>query len=313
MSAESLKNETEKRLFYQNIASAAESGWDFSIRWFSDKDSLASIETTNILPVDLNAFMCYNIHILATLHGELGHRNKNKHWQQRYQEIRYAFNKIFYVEEAKGWYDFNFRTGKHNTDFYASMAAPLFTQCFEPLSTNKLDDLYNKLVELGVFNFTGGIPTSLQKSSTQQWDFPNGWSPLNHMMIEGLRKSDDPRLQHKALVLAEKWLFANYRVFQADNAMWEKYDVVSTKPRLGAGGEYDVQPGFGWTNGVALDLLYTYGDILTLPEDISDKTTKRVPSRQGRAFNAQSSVSNGCLLKLIIYTVILRLLYVHIL
>lgn len=48
-------------------------------------------------------------------------------------------------------------------------------------------------------------------------------------------------MQQKAFVLAEKWLFANYHVYLADNAMWEKYDVVATKPRLGAGGEYEVQ------------------------------------------------------------------------
>ncbi len=28
----------------------------------------------------------------------------------------------------------------------------------------------------------------------------------------------------------------------------------------GAGGEYDVQDGFGWTNGVYLDLISKYGD-----------------------------------------------------
>ncbi|KHJ92106.1 hypothetical protein OESDEN_08015, partial [Oesophagostomum dentatum] len=82
---------------------------------------------------------------------------------------------------------------------------------------------------------------SLQQQSTQQWDFPNGWPPLNHMMIEGLRKSNDPRMQQKSFILAEKWILANYHVFQTDNAMWEKYDVVSTKPQTGGGGEYNVQ------------------------------------------------------------------------
>lgn len=31
---------------------------------------------------------------------------------------------------------------------------------------------------------------------------------------------------------------------------------------LTGGGEYDVQLGFGWTNGVILDFLNTYGDRL---------------------------------------------------
>lgn len=31
----------------------------------------------------------------------------------------------------------------------------------------------------------------------------------------------------------------------------------------GGGGEYDIQIGFGWTNGVIMDLLAKYGDKLT--------------------------------------------------
>jgi hypothetical protein len=35
----------------------------------------------------------------------------------------------------------------------------------------------------------------------------------------------------------------------------------------GGGGEYDVQLGFGWTNGVALRFLNDFGDRLTSPPD----------------------------------------------
>ncbi|PIO77801.1 alpha,alpha-trehalase [Teladorsagia circumcincta] len=260
--AANITDPNAKLQFFQDIASGAESGWDFSIRWFADKVSLTSIETTNVVPVDLNAFICYNLHILGALHGEVGNEHKSSAWTAQYVKFRNDFQKIFYVNEAKGWYDYNLRTKQHNTDFYASIAVPLFTQCYEPLSLSKSDDLYDKMEEMGVFNYVGGIPTSLQLQSKQQWDFPNGWSPLNHMIIEGLRKSDDPRMQQKSFLLAEKWILSNLHVFESDQVMWEKYDVVSASPRLGGGGEYLVQPGFGWTNGAVLDLLLSYGDRL---------------------------------------------------
>ena len=38
-------------------ALGAESGWDFSSRWFADARTLAAIDTTEIIPVDLNALM----------------------------------------------------------------------------------------------------------------------------------------------------------------------------------------------------------------------------------------------------------------
>ncbi|VDP02357.1 unnamed protein product [Heligmosomoides polygyrus] len=48
---------------------------------------------------------------------------------------------------------------------------------------------------LGVFEYPGGIPTSMVTDSEEQWDFPNGFSPLNHMVVEGLRKSQNAQMQ----------------------------------------------------------------------------------------------------------------------
>lgn len=44
--------------------------------------------------------------------------------------------------------------------------------------------------------------------------------------------------------------------------MYEKYDI-SNGGQPGGGGEYEVQEGFGWTNGVVLMLLDRYGDRLS--------------------------------------------------
>ena len=41
--------------------------------------------------------------------------------------------------------------------------------------------------------------------------------------------------------------------------MFEKMNVVSGSP--GAGGEYPIQTGFGWSNGVILDLLMLVPDL----------------------------------------------------
>lgn len=41
-----------------------------------------------------------------------------------------------------------------------------------------------------------------------------------------------------------------------------QYDATVPGQR-GGGGEYEVQTGFGWTNGVVMDLLWRYSDLLT--------------------------------------------------
>lgn len=66
-----MTKQSAKPTLWKNLASAAESGWDFSSRWFADGKTLATIETTNIVEVDLNAFVCWNLNILQFFHGEV--------------------------------------------------------------------------------------------------------------------------------------------------------------------------------------------------------------------------------------------------
>ncbi|TMS34048.1 hypothetical protein L596_001708 [Steinernema carpocapsae] len=257
--------EADKRHVWRDIASAAESGWDFSSRWFADHQAMKSIETTNIAPVDLNAFICWNMNILSYLYDEIGDEVHSEQYRTRMSRFRNVFQKVFYVKERSGWYDYNLRSKEHNFEFYPSIAIPLFTKCYHSMNHAQSDRLFNKMEQMGVLNYTGGIPTSLAKSTNQQWDFPNGWSPLNHMIIEGLRKSENSRMQEKAYRLAQKWVLSNYRVFASSGSMWEKYSVIGTQPKSGNGGEYEVQAGFGWTNGAILDLLVTYSDRISFP------------------------------------------------
>jgi alpha,alpha-trehalase len=74
--------------------------------------------------------------------------------------------------------------------------------------------------------------------------------------------------------LAQKWIRTNFKAFYESepNHMYEKYDVtVDGHP--GGGGEYDVVIGFGWTNGVVLDFLNTYGNRLVAPQNQTNPGT----------------------------------------
>jgi alpha,alpha-trehalase len=79
-------------------------------------------------------------------------------------------------------------------------------------------------------------------------------------------------MQDKAFEIAELWIHGNYRVYNKTQHMYEKYNV-NGNVAPGKGGEYDVVIGFGWSNGVALDLLYTYFDRMKAPEMVSGSGT----------------------------------------
>jgi alpha,alpha-trehalase len=90
----------------------------------------------------------------------------------------------------------------------------------------------------------GGLVTTLE-TTAQQWDAPNGWAPLQWTTIQGLREYGYHGL---ANTIRDRWLELNDRVYETTQKMVEKYDVVTARP--GGGGEYPLQDGFGWTNGV---------------------------------------------------------------
>lgn len=53
------------------MASAAEAGYDFSSRWFQNYTELSTIDTTNVVEVDLNSFMCWNMEILSHFYSQI--------------------------------------------------------------------------------------------------------------------------------------------------------------------------------------------------------------------------------------------------
>ncbi|CAI4222949.1 unnamed protein product [Auanema sp. JU1783] len=291
------KNLLDPEQFYTDVASAAESGMDFSTRWFADKASIYHIETTKVVPIDLNAFMCWNFDILEYLSEKINDFDTAEKYRNMRAEFRQVVDSIFYNETAGTWYDYNLRTNMHNTEFYPTMTVPLFTGCYNTLDQGKSERLYKLMKNMGVFDYQSGIPTSMIQGSNEQWDFPNGWSPLNHMVIEGLRKSQNPQMQDQGFLLARKWVLGNYNVWRETKHMYEKYNVIGTYPKPGSGGEYDVQDGFGWTNGVVLDLLSTYADRLHVDSDTSSteaniihRTTRSVKKHDGKSAH-QSTLS----------------------
>lgn len=60
-----------------DLKAGAESGWDFTSRWYRDGDgdgsgTLRETRTSQILPTDLNALLCLNEKTLASFHRMLG-------------------------------------------------------------------------------------------------------------------------------------------------------------------------------------------------------------------------------------------------
>ncbi len=85
----------------------------------------------------------------------------------------------------------------------------------------------------------------------QQWDSPNGWAPLQWIAIEGLRNYGYNELANE---IKRRWIKTNLDNLNEKHKLVEKYNVINPI-QPGSGGEYPLQDGFGWTNGVLAALL----------------------------------------------------------
>jgi alpha,alpha-trehalase len=235
-------------VFYHNIRAAAASGWDFSSRWFADAATLGTIQTTDLVPVDLNCLM-YNLELtIARSYQIKGNQTLYKLYQTKAEIRKQAILKYFW-DEKTGWFgDYNWTTKQLSTIPTLAAVFPLEFKIATPAQANKIAEGLK-----ANFLKPGGLVTTLNFSG-QQWDAPNGWAPLQYMAIDGLENYGHSDL---AKDIATRWLKLNIRVFKQTGKLLEKYNVVDTSLTAG-GGEYPLQDGFGWTNGVLLKLMNRY-------------------------------------------------------
>ena len=263
MEKSGIRNESEQKALYAHIASAAESGWDFSSRWFkySGKQAMTmmSIKTRDIIPVDLNAILCKVEMSLMQFYKVAGNGAKQRKYEQAHQKRVKTIKDVFWSKSHKQWLDFDIQAKKHRSHFYVSNIFPIWAGCYG--NKSHANEAINSIKNQGVLDYPGGVPTSLNNTE-EQWDFPNAWPPLQDVMETSLRVSGHNDLAYE---LAKKWIETNYLSWKETGHMYEKYDVnIRGKP--GHGGEYGVQVGFGWTNGVVLNFLHRYGDRFKAPK-----------------------------------------------
>ncbi|MGE5400196.1 MAG: alpha,alpha-trehalase TreF [Ignavibacteriales bacterium] len=234
--------------FCRNIRAAAESGWDFSSRWFSDEKSIKKIQTLEILPVDLNCLLYFLEDRLSLFYKLLGDNDKNKFYSIKAAQRRVQINRIFWNEKEGYYFDYNWKTKQLTKTYSLAACFPLY---FGIASQAQAAGVARMLKEK--FLMPGGLITTLSQTG-QQWDAPNGWPPLQWIAIKGLREYGYDSLADE---IKGRWIKLNEDVYKRTGRMLEKYNVENLELFAG-GGEYPLQDGFGWTNGVAAALLKNF-------------------------------------------------------
>ena len=148
--------------------------------------------------------------------------------------------------DKEGWYaDYDLKSHKVRNQLTAAALFPLYVNAASRERATKVAAAAeSRLLK------PGGLTTTTVNSG-QQWDAPNGWAPLQWVAVEGLQNYGQQKI---AMEVTWRFLTNVQHTYDSKQKLVEKYDVSSTGTG-GGGGEYPLQDGFGWTNGVTLKML----------------------------------------------------------
>lgn len=230
-------------LFYQGDRSMRESGFDPTNRF-----GPFSVDIIHYAPVCLNVFLYQMERDIARINQLLGHQDSITFWQQNAEKRHQAIDKFLWDQTAGLYFDYNFRTGERRRYEFATTFLPLWAGM---ASENQAKQVVENLPN---FEAPGGLLTSTHVSGNQ-WDAPFGWAPLQLFAVEGLRRYG---YHQEANRLASKFIKLVVQEFGKSGTIVEKYDLERCSANVSDEiffGYSSNEIGFGWTNGVVLELL----------------------------------------------------------
>lgn len=225
---------------YLDDIAETESGWDMTPRFHR--------KALRYLPVDLNALLYKYETDFARAARLFGDDKEAAEWLAASKKRARTMDRLMWNPNKRLYFDYNFTKERRGT--ISSLAA------FFPMWAGMVDGQRAALLvkSLRKFEQPGGLATTdaialgqkLPGALAMQWAYPNGWAPLQFIVVQGLQRYG---YHDEARRIATKWLHCNLDWFRAHGEFIEKYNVVdTTKPP--AKGVYPSQIGFGWTNSV---------------------------------------------------------------
>jgi alpha,alpha-trehalase len=232
--------------YYKGDRAMRESGFDISFRFGPFGGS-----THHFAPVCLNSLLYKAEMDMAEMASILGHGKEAQQWKDRARIRQAALNKYLWNAQTGLFVDYDFSRQRQSNYDYAATFYPLWTGLATPQQAQSL------VRKLSTFEKAGGIAMS-DRVTGVQWDLPYGWAPLQLITVEGLRRYG---FNNDADRVSREFISTVLENFQRDGTIREKYNVVTRSSESNVSTGYKVNVvGFGWTNGVTLELLHGLKD-----------------------------------------------------
>lgn len=225
---------------YLHDIAETESGWDMTPRF--------NRHALNYLPCDLNALLYKYESDFARTARILGDKDEMRKWEKAMHARKRTMNELMW-DQGKGlYYDYNYVKERRGTVSSLASYYSMWAGLIDGQEAQALVKALRRFEQKGGLATTDSLPLGnyVPGSMPTQWAYPNGWAPLQYLVIKGLQRygyNEDARR------IAMKWLKNNLDWYNEHGEFLEKYNVVAPdKPP--AKGVYPSQTGFGWTNAV---------------------------------------------------------------
>lgn len=219
----------------------AESGWDMNTRFHG--------KCLSYIPIDLNSLL-YKYEIDFARGAELrGDEDTASLWREHAKKRSEVVTHYLWDDENGYFFDFDYIVRRPSPVWSLAPLYALWSGLATPEQAGRIAGNLDK------FMHSGGLVTSMEADEYDgdvptQWAYPNGWAPLHWLAANGLKKYS---FDDEAGIVVRAWLKNNMDHLEKNGVFREAYNVVNPdlppKPGL-----YPPQLGFGWTNGVFVDL-----------------------------------------------------------
>jgi len=236
-------------LFYKADGTMRESGFDPSYRF-----GAFNTDILNYAPVCLNSLL-YKMELdLGKIDGILGQPLKQQAYLNRAKLRKAIISRVLWDEKHGLFDDYNFAAKQQRYYPFGTMFFPLWAGLATQHQATKT------FQNLSLLERKGGLMTSTYQSGNQ-WDAPFMWAPLQDIAVKGLLNYPQiPGSKAVARRISIKFINTVTSKFDAEGTIFEKYDASNSSDNVSKKIKYGYSSneiGFGWTNGVFLELLHT--------------------------------------------------------
>lgn len=209
-----------------------ESGWDFTPRFGG--------RCSDFIPVDLNVNLYLYEKNFSYFVSELDIAEPLD-WDKLAEERKENICSYCWNEQMGLFMDYDYTKQRHTE--IASLVT--FWPMWAGIASFEQAERIVKQLERFEYDFGLAACENKQKDITYQWDFPNGWAPLQYIAIEGLRKYNYSK---ESFRIALKYVETVTSIYETTGQVWEKYNVLNGS--IDVANEYEMPAMLGWSAGV---------------------------------------------------------------